>query len=593
MFEFEEENAAPNDLNYWNDQQMGNVNPNMSYDAFGSPVQRGSAAATQADPTGLAQMYLDAEKSGKGGKGLLDALFKDSKGNIDLGKLATLMVGAKTLKDGPRALPKAGFQGTIPKYTATRKMVTAPPATLVDAITKRRPGSSGIDWKGDVVYGKAGGGPIAIPQMTATRTMMTAPPAMIGGIARRPGSSAVAYKPGVTFAKKPMAEGGLADSPYLQGETDGMADEIPAQIEDDQPAALSHGEFVIPADVVSHLGNGNSDAGAKKLYEMMDRIREARTGTKEQGKRIDPDEFTSGGLAYAAGGDVKHYLAGGDITSQETTLSDWAAPYVTDMLSKGQALSEMPYEQYSGPLTADASALQTKAFTGLQNVNFPGNFGASFSAQGAPQTPAAGGLNTTGMSGTTTTVGADGKPVTQNNGIGVAKQYMNPYLDQVLRPQLNEMTRQSQINLQPGLAKLTAAGGYGGGRQAIMESEAGRNLLQEQNTTIGKGYATAYDKALDQFNKEQDQGVGLANLLATQGATQRDIEQQGITADKTAFEEARANPFKMVQFQQSLLDKLPLETTNYGGITPSRLEAISENMKTTNELLKTLGLTKP
>jgi hypothetical protein len=593
MFEFEEENAAPNDLNYWNDQQMGNVDPNMSYDAFGTPVTRGSAAATQADPTGLAEMYLDAQKSGKSGKGLLDALFKDSKGNIDLGKLATLMVGAKTLKDGPRALPKAGFQGTIPKYTATRKMVTAPPATLVDAITKRRPGSSGIDWKGDVVYGKAGGGPIAIPRMTATRSMMTAPPAMVGGIARRPGSSAIQYRPGVTFAKKPMAEGGLAESPYLQGETDGMADEIPAQIDNDQPAALSHGEFVIPADVVSHLGNGNSDAGAKKLYEMMDRIREARTGTKEQGKRIDPDEFTSGGLAYAAGGDVKHYLAGGDITSQETTLSDWAAPYVTDMLSKGQALSEMPYEQYSGPLTAGASALQDKAFTGLQNVNFPGNFGATFSAQGAPQTPAAGGLNTTGMSGTTTTVGADGKPVTQNNGIGVAQQYMNPYLDQVLRPQLNEMTRQSQINLQPGLAKLTAAGGYGGGRQAIMESEAGRNLLQEQNTTIGKGYATAYDKALDQFNKEQDQGVGLANLLATQGATQRDIEQQGITADKTAFEEARANPFKMVQFQQSLLDKLPLETTNYGGITPSRLEAISENMKTTNELLKTLGLTKP
>jgi hypothetical protein len=589
-----EEDEAPTDFNYWNDRQMGDVDPNMSYDAFGSPALRGSAAATQADPTGLAEMYLDAQKSGKSGKGLLDALFKDSKGNIDLGKLATLFVGAKTFKDGPRSMPKAGFQGTIPKYTATRKMVTAPPATLVDAITKRRPGSSGIDWKGDVVYGKAGGGPIVrpvIPQRTATRTMMTAPPAMVGGIARRPGSSAVKWNSGVTFARKPMAEGGLADSPYLRGETDGMADEIPAQIEDDQPAALSHGEFVIPADVVSHLGNGNSDAGAKKLYEMMDRIREARTGTKEQGKRIDPEEFTSGGLAYAAGGGVQHYDGGGNVMSQETTLSDYAAPYVTDMLSKGQALSEMPYEQYTGATTADASSLQKKAFTGLENVNFPGNFGGSFSAQGAPQTPAAGGVNTAGMSGTNTTVGADGKPVTQNNGIGVAQQYMNPYLDQVLRPQLNEMTRQSQINLQPGLAKLTAAGGYGGGRQAIMESEAGRNLLQEQNTTIGKGYATAYDKALDQFNKEQDQGVGLANLLATQGATQRDIEQQGLTADKTAFEEARANPFKMVQFQQSLLDKLPLETTNYGGLTPSKLEEISANMKTTNELLTRLGLT--
>lgn len=592
---WDDENAAPDDLNYWNDQQMGNVDPNMSYDAFGTPVTKGSDAATQADPTGLAEMYLDAQKNGKSGKGLLDALYKDSKGNIDLGKLATLLVGAKTLASGPRTVSKAGYQGGIPKYTATRKMVTAPPTTLVDAITKRRPGSTAIDWKGDVVFGKAGGGPISIPKLTASRSMMTAPPAAVGGIARRPGSSAIQWKPGVSFAKKPMAEGGLADSPYLQGDTDGMADEIPAQIEGDQPAALSHGEFVIPADVVSHLGNGNSDAGAKKLYEMMDRIREARTGTTEQGKRIDPDEFTSGGLAYAKGGNVKHYLTGGDITSQETTLSDWAAPYVTDMLSKGQALSEMPYEQYSGPLTAGASDLQTKAFTGLQNVNFPGNFGATFSAQGAPQIPPTGGLTSAspGMTGTTTTTGADGKPVTQNNGIGIAQQYMNPYLDQVLRPQLNELSRQSQINLQPGLAKLTAAGGYGGGRQAIMESEAGRNLLQEQNTTIGKGYATAFDKALDQFNKEQDQGVGLANLLATQGATQRDIEQQGLTADKTSFEEARANPYKMVQFQQSLLDKLPLSTTNYGTVTPSSLEEIASNMKTTNELLKTLGLTKP
>jgi len=65
-----------------------------------------------------------------------------------------------------------------------------------------------------------------------------------------------------------FAEGGMAKGRYLQGGTDGMADEIPAQIGKDQPAALSHGEFVVPADVVSHLGNGNSDAGAKKLYQM-------------------------------------------------------------------------------------------------------------------------------------------------------------------------------------------------------------------------------------------------------------------------------------------------------------------------------------
>jgi len=91
------------------------------------------------------------------------------------------------------------------------------------------------------------------------------------------------------------AQGGLASvapqGMYLGGPTDGMADQIPATINDMQPAALSDGEFVIPADVVSHLGNGNSDAGAKELYSMMDRIRKDRTGTTKQGRQIDPNKY--------------------------------------------------------------------------------------------------------------------------------------------------------------------------------------------------------------------------------------------------------------------------------------------------------------
>jgi len=87
-------------------------------------------------------------------------------------------------------------------------------------------------------------------------------------------------------------KGGVAR--YFAGGTDGMADEIPANIENQRPAALSDGEFVIPADVVSHLGNGNSNAGAKRLYEMMDRIRDARTGTTKQGIEIDPNKFMLG-----------------------------------------------------------------------------------------------------------------------------------------------------------------------------------------------------------------------------------------------------------------------------------------------------------
>jgi hypothetical protein len=89
------------------------------------------------------------------------------------------------------------------------------------------------------------------------------------------------------------AQGGGIQSQgyYLGGPTDGMADQVPATIDNSQPAALSDGEFVIPADVVSHLGNGNSEAGAENLYDMMERLRTDRTGNPNQGRQINPNEY--------------------------------------------------------------------------------------------------------------------------------------------------------------------------------------------------------------------------------------------------------------------------------------------------------------
>jgi len=95
-----------------------------------------------------------------------------------------------------------------------------------------------------------------------------------------------------------MARGGIADlggysdgGRMLKGPGDGMSDSIPATIGGRQPARLADGEFVVPADVVSHLGNGSTDAGAKKLYAMMDRARQARTGKKKQAPAVNTDKF--------------------------------------------------------------------------------------------------------------------------------------------------------------------------------------------------------------------------------------------------------------------------------------------------------------
>jgi hypothetical protein len=84
---------------------------------------------------------------------------------------------------------------------------------------------------------------------------------------------------------------GYAEGGYLNGKGDGMSDSIPATIEGKQPARLADGEFVVPADVVSHIGNGSSKAGSKRLYAMLDKVRHARTGTKKQGKEINPSKY--------------------------------------------------------------------------------------------------------------------------------------------------------------------------------------------------------------------------------------------------------------------------------------------------------------
>jgi hypothetical protein len=97
-----------------------------------------------------------------------------------------------------------------------------------------------------------------------------------------------------------FAGGGMAAMPeyraggkLLRGAGDGMSDDIPAVIRGKsvQRAALADGEFVIPADVVSHLGNGSTEAGAKKLYKMMAQIRRARTGKSKQAPRVNTDKY--------------------------------------------------------------------------------------------------------------------------------------------------------------------------------------------------------------------------------------------------------------------------------------------------------------
>jgi len=289
-------------------------------------------------------------------------------------------------------------------------------------------------------------------------------------------------------------------------------------------------------------------------------------------------------------------------SANTSTLSDWAGQYVTDMMGKAQAISNTPYQTYQGPMTAGASNLQSNLFQGLGGLNFPNQLGQSFSSGSAYQPPAmtpntfanqpigtGAGATPMGMSLATDTGGGQSTPPP----LGIASQYMNPYLQSVLQPQLEELRRQSQINMQPGMAKMTQAGAYGGGRQAIMESEANRNLLQAQNQAIGTGYSNAYDKGMQQFNTEQNQAKTLADLMGQAGAQQRGIEQEGITADLNEFLAQRDYPMKQTQYLQSMLQGLPISTVSNVPQSQTGAQQAVGGMTSIYQMLQNLGVIPP
>jgi hypothetical protein len=252
-------------------------------------------------------------------------------------------------------------------------------------------------------------------------------------------------------------------------------------------------------------------------------------------------------------------------TTTTSTLSDWAGPYVTNMLGEAQGVAHSPYAMYGGNMTAGASGLQQQAFNGIAGLTLPGS--------------------TTNYDSMTMSSGLPG--TTQNNpwGVGSIQSYMNPYVQNVVDNQTNELRRQSDINRINTNARLTNQGAYGGSRQAIEEAENNRNLLHSVGDVTGKGYLDAFTNAQNQQyrtaqlglqaqedtdkSRQFDAGLGLDQgkfgLAALQeqahmGDTQRQIQQQGLDADYAEFQRQRDYPKQQLQFEQSMLQGLPIDT---------------------------------
>lgn len=217
-----------------------------SFGAFGEPAMAGSPAATLFDPTGLAQAQLDLNAASAPSS--FQAAMRDPLAYIKANPLKMGAAGIAGATGARRAMEEEEeYSGPLSRFRFN-------PETYRPAF--------------------AGGG---IADLSAA------------GYDRMVGEQPMYQR---------MASGGISDlgtysdgGRLLRGPGDGMSDSIPGVIGGKRPARLATGEFVVPADVVAGLGNGATDPGAKQLYDMMDRVRQARTGTKKQGREINPRKY--------------------------------------------------------------------------------------------------------------------------------------------------------------------------------------------------------------------------------------------------------------------------------------------------------------
>ena len=222
---------------------------------------------------GITSSPLDVIKAVMSGKSSLGAAGSVA-GMLGMAALANRMFG------GSGGGGFAGYKGGIPTYTASRTMNTIPTTMTVPTegggtkVVPRRPGSGGVTYFSPMVY-------------TPVQTTGASGNDTVSG-----GNDTVTGASGGIMSLRNGHLGSYSDGgQLLRGPGDGVSDDIPATIADKQPARLADGEFVIPARIVSELGNGSTEAGARKLYAMMDRIKKARRSAKDIAADTKTDRY--------------------------------------------------------------------------------------------------------------------------------------------------------------------------------------------------------------------------------------------------------------------------------------------------------------
>ena len=256
-------------------------------------------------------------------------------------------------------------------------------------------------------------------------------------------------------------------------------------------------------------------------------------------------------------------------TTQTQDLPDWAIPYAQEVLGKGAALSQAPYEKYTGQRQAQFTPMQQRAFQGAAGMGPSAATGeATQRALGTSYDPYA-----TGQFG------------------AQASQYMDPYMQNVVGIQQREAQRQADIAGTQRGAQAVGAGAFGGSRQAIMDAEAARNLATQQGDIQARGLQDAYGRGQTQFNTEQQlreqskqygaglglqglqtaltgaqqqfgQGMDVNKLQQAYGTQQQQQVQSGLTQQYEDFLAQKKAPYQQLEFQSNLLRGTPSGSTS-------------------------------
>jgi hypothetical protein len=263
-------------------------------------------------------------------------------------------------------------------------------------------------------------------------------------------------------------------------------------------------------------------------------------------------------------------------------LPDWAIPYAQEVLGKGSALSNAPYQAYRGERIAQFTPLQQRAFAGATNMQ--------------PSAATGQGIDIAGQAAGKA-MGTSYDPYATGQFGAQAGQYMDPYMQNVVGIQQREAARASEMQRNQNQAGAVQSGAFGGSRQAIMEAERQRNLATQQGDIQARGLQDAFSRGQTQFNTEQQlreqskqygaglglqglqtaltgagqlgqlgqqqftQGMDVNKLQAGYGTQQQQQVQNVLGQQYQDFLDQKRFPYQQLEFQSNLLRGTPSGTT--------------------------------